>query len=212
MVQIACLHTAESNVAVFEAARVKLGWPEGALSHLVRPDLLAAAESAGELTPAVIDLTRRALCDLGETAPSVLLTCSTLGPAIPAEAPNQFRADSALADLAVKGGGRVVVICAAPSTLQATGDLFRTAATRTGAEIDIWWVDGAWDMFKAGQLDNYEDTIAAAADRARKDGVTSVALAQASMAGAADKVQVQPPPLTSPMAGLQAARKVVARP
>ena len=33
--KIACLHTAESNVAVFEAAR-----PEGvSLSHAVRPDL-----------------------------------------------------------------------------------------------------------------------------------------------------------------------------
>ena len=37
--KIACLHTADSNVAIFEAAR-----PEGVcLSHVVRPDLLAAA-------------------------------------------------------------------------------------------------------------------------------------------------------------------------
>ena len=212
MARIACLHTAESNVAVFEAARAQLGWPEGALSHHVRSDLLAAAESAGDLTGAVIDLTRRALCDLGKDAPSVLLTCSTLGPAIPAGAPHQFRTDSALAELAVKDGGRVVVICAAPSTLQTTGDLFRAAAEKTGAEIDLWWVDGAWDMFKAGQLTQYEETIAAAADRARKDGATSVALAQASMAGAAERAQVQPPPLTSPIAGLKAASKVVDRP
>lgn len=39
---VACLHTAESNVAVFEAAR-----PEAVtLSHAVRTDLLAAAERA----------------------------------------------------------------------------------------------------------------------------------------------------------------------
>ena len=212
MAQIACLHTAESNVAVFEAARTKLGWPEGSLSHHVRPDLLAEAESASALTEAVVDLTRRALWDLGETAPSVLLTCSTLGPAIPVDAPNLFRADSALADLSVKDGGRVVVICAAPSTLKATGDLFRAAAARTSAEIDLWWVDGVWDMFKAGQLDHYETTIAAAADRASKDGANIVALAQASMSGAADRVQEKPAPLTSPIAGLIAASRVVGRP
>ena len=41
--RIACLHTAESNVAAFEAA-----CPEGMrLSHAVRPDLLAAAEAGG---------------------------------------------------------------------------------------------------------------------------------------------------------------------
>ena len=45
---MACLHTAQSNVAVFEAA-----CPDGVqLSHAVRPDLLAAAE-AGGLTPAI---------------------------------------------------------------------------------------------------------------------------------------------------------------
>jgi len=208
MAQIACLHTADSNVAVFEAAREKLGWPEGALSHLVRPDLLAAAESAGALTEAVMDLTRRALCDLGKDSPTVLLTCSTLGPAIPADISSILRADGALAVEAVRDGGRVVVICAAPTTLQVTGDLFRSAASATGAEIDIWWVDGAWDMFKAGDLDQYEETIAAAADKARKDGATSVALAQASMAGAVGKVKIQPPPLTSPVAGLMAAGRI----
>lgn len=208
MARIACLHTAESNVAVFEAARVKLGWPEGVLSHHVRPDLLAAAEVAGALTDEVCDQTRKALNDLGQDAPSVLLTCSTLGPGIPADAASILRADSALAEEAVKDGGRVVVICAAPSTLQATGDLFRAAAARTGAEIDLWWVDGAWDMFKVGRLDQYEETLAAAADRARKDGATQVALAQASMAGAAGRAQVQPPPLTSPVAGLAAAGRM----
>lgn len=212
MARIACLHTAESNVAVFEDARVRLGWPEGALSHHVRPDLLAAAEAAGDLTQVVVDLTRKALCDLGKDAPSVLLTCSTLGPAVPAGAPHQFRTDSALAELAVEDGGKVVVICAAPSTLKVTGDLFRAAAARTGAQIDLWWVDGAWDMFKAGELEHYEETLAAAADRARKDGATAVALAQASMAGAAERTRQQPAPLTSPMAGLLAASRVPARP
>ncbi len=72
--RIACLHTAESNVAVFEAAR-----PDGVrLSHAVRPDLLAAAEAEG-LTAAIAAATVEALGALDGDA--VLLTCSTLGPA-----------------------------------------------------------------------------------------------------------------------------------
>ena len=40
--KIACLHTAESNAAIFEAAR-----PDGVrLSHAVRPDLLTAPAAA----------------------------------------------------------------------------------------------------------------------------------------------------------------------
>ncbi len=54
--RIACLHTAESNVAIFEAAR-----PDGvSLSHAVRPDLLAAAEADG-LTPAIAAATAEVL-------------------------------------------------------------------------------------------------------------------------------------------------------
>ena len=41
--KIACLHTAESNVAVFDAAAMALGIPTGVLHHEVRADLLAAA-------------------------------------------------------------------------------------------------------------------------------------------------------------------------
>ncbi|WP_245317799.1 hypothetical protein [Ensifer sp. 1H6] len=47
---IACLHTADSNVAVFEAAARELGLAAGVLRHAVRPDLLEAAERAGGLT------------------------------------------------------------------------------------------------------------------------------------------------------------------
>ncbi len=44
---IACLHTAESNIAVYEAAAKILGLPAGTLRHHVRADLLRAAEEAG---------------------------------------------------------------------------------------------------------------------------------------------------------------------
>ena len=209
MAQIACLHTADSNVAVFEAARAKLGWPEDVLSHHVRADLLAATEAAGALTDEISDQTRQAVAALKRDYPAVLMTCSTLGPALPTHAPFILRADGALADAAVRDGGKVVVICAAPTTLQSTGDLFRAAAAKTGALIDIWWIDGAWDMFKAGQIDRYEQTLAAAADQARGSGAQQVALAQASMAGASRRTRLHPLPLTVPESGLAAAGQIV---
>ena len=209
MAQIACLHTAASNIAVFEAAREKLGWPSGTLSHHVRADLFAEAEEAGDLTETVAEHTRKALEDLHKDFPAVLLTCSTLGPALPCNSPAILRADGALAEEAVRDGGRVAVICAAPTTLQATGNLFRNAAAKTGASIDIWWVDGAWDMFKAGEFDRYEQTIAEAADHARSSGAHQVALAQASMTPAQAKTHIQPQPLSVPIAGLAAAGRLV---
>jgi len=173
--RIACLHTAESNVAIFDAAR-----PDGVrLNHTVRPDLLAAAEADG-LTPAVAAATAEALTGLGVGADAVLLTCSTLGPA--AGAAGAIRADAALAEAAVADGGTVEVLCAAPSTLTATAELFAAAAKRTGARVTVRLVPGAWDLFHAGDHAAYAALIAREAE-ASQAGV--VALAQASMTPAA---------------------------
>ncbi len=56
--QLALLHTAASNVDVFEAASADLGLHDLTLSHHLRADLLAGG------------------------ADGVILTCSTLGPAV----------------------------------------------------------------------------------------------------------------------------------
>ncbi len=190
--RIACLHTAESNVAIFEAARPGCV----RLSHAVRPDLLAAAEAEG-LTPAIAAATAQALGALRDGADAVLLTCSTLGPAAgPAGA---LRADAALAEAATAGGGTVEVLCTAPSTLTATAELFGTAAARSGARLTVRLVPGAWDLFHAGDHAGYAERIAreAAASRAEV-----VALAQASMASAAQLTAR--PVLTVPAAALAA--------
>ena len=191
--RIACLHTAESNVAVFEAAR-----PIGvSLSHAVRPDLLAAAEDEG-LTPAIAAATAEALGALRDGADAVLLTCSTLGPAAgPAGA---LRADAALAEAAVSGGGAVEVLCTAPSTLAATAELFGAAAERSGARVTVRLVPGAWRLFHAGDHAAYAERVARDAEASRAD---VVALAQASMAPAAQLAGR--PVLTCPQVALMAA-------
>jgi hypothetical protein len=206
--RIACLHSAESNVAVFARAARSLGLPEDALTHTVRPDLLLAAEYTGGLDVESEREAAHALEELARTADAVLLTCTTLGPAATRAAPRAaapvLRADAALAEAAVRNGGRVAVLCAAETTLEPTARLFAAAARATGAEVSVRLVHGAWPMFREGNLAGYHAAIAAEAEAARAAGADVVALAQASMAGAAALARGIPP-LASPQVALAAA-------
>lgn len=207
--RIACLHTAQSNVAVFETAAAQLGIAQGTLNHEVRADLLAAAENAGGLTAEITEATRQALLALSHDADVVVLTCSTLGPSVDAmrattEVP-VLRVDGALAAAAVRSGGKVVVLCAVETTMQPTTQVFVQAAKASTATVQVQLVPGAWALFKAGDQGGYLAAIAKAAERAYTEGASVVALAQASMAGAAALVRGGGAPLASPTAGLAAA-------
>jgi len=209
--RIALLHTAESNIAVFEASHDDLGLgSDVVLRHEVRSDLLADAEEAGGLTPEITRRTREALLALHEGADAVVLTCSTLGPSVgeairDATHVPMLRVDEAFAREAVREGGKVVVLCAVETTIQSTRVLFEKAAQGTGTEVDVRLVSGAWAAFKGGQRDRYLSLVAEAADKAIREGASRVALAQASMAGAAQLTREGSPPLTSPSVGLRAA-------
>ena len=207
MIRIACLHTAASNAPLFDRALEDLGEAGVTLHHAIRPDLLATADTDGGLTPALAEQTIEALLAQAAHGDVVLLTCSTLGPAariaaLVAAVPI-LRTDAALAQIAVRGGGQVTVLCAAPGTLAVTTELFERAADQTGAEVRVELVAGAWDAFRSGDAAGYLGMIAAAAEAAWQAGATQVALAQASMAPAGRLVT--PRPLDSPTAGLAAA-------
>ena len=204
---IGCLHTAASNVAVLERAAALF---EGVLLHpAVRPELLAAAGPAG-LTPTIAAETRLALDDLAGDCDAVLLTCSSLGGVIDemTEPPvPMLRVDRALAERAVADGGRVIVLCAAPSSLEPTGVLFRQAARMTGAQVEQHLVPDAWADFLAGNLGRYHARIADAV-AAALDGTGAIVLAQVSMA---DAVAPSARVLTSPAIGLAAAVAAASR-
>jgi len=206
--RIACLHTADSNIAVFEESCRGADFAQVRLTHAVRADLLAQVEASKGLTSSIAEETAQALLALAADADAVILTCSSLGP-VAANAAGEasvpvLRVDAALAVESVKSGGRVVALCAVATTLEPTRALFEAAATATGATVDVRLVPSAWDLFKAGQKDRYLALIAEGADRAFGEGVETVALAQASMTGAAVLCR-SGTPLTSPGAGLRAA-------
>ncbi|MET0528069.1 MAG: aspartate/glutamate racemase family protein [Microvirga sp.] len=206
--RIACLHTADSNITVLEEARRNADFSAVQLLHEVRAELLAEVEQHKGLIPSIEERTIKALLDLAGKADAVLLTCSSLGPvAAKAAAMTStpiLRIDEALAREASKDGGTVVALCAVATTLEPTRALFETAARATGASIDVRFVPSAWDLFKAGQREAYLTLIAQAADQAFGEGIAHVALAQASMTGAAELCRAGRP-LTSPGVGLKAA-------
>ena len=211
--RIACLHTADSNVDVFETAYRELGLDPGValLRHEVRSDLLLDAESAGGLNAEIAKRTEAALLALCHDADVVILTCSTLGPSVASlsgQAVPVLRVDEALAERAVQDGGRVVALCAVETTLEPTRALFERAAQKSGATVEIRSCLGAWAAFRGG--DRYVALVADAADEAVRQGASRVALAQASMAGAAKLTRIGVPPLTSPAVGLQAALRASA--
>ncbi len=210
--RIACLHTAAGNAERMDAALAALGGAEAAtLAHVERSDLLRRAEAEGGLTDAIRLETEAALRALAEEADAVLLTCSTLGPAVEGVAGGAptFRVDAALAAEAPASGGRVAVLYAVETTRAPTETLFLKAAAATGATVAMRLVEGAWDAFRAGDDAAYARLVAAAADRAAAEGADVVALAQASMAGALDLATTEKPVLASPLAGLRAALAAV---
>ena len=200
---IACLHTAQSNAPLFDAAAEAL--PGGALrlAHHVRADLLRAP------TPETLAEAASLLRRLAQGADAVLLTCSTIGAAVEhvGDAPCPvLRADAALAEAACRSGGPVHVLYAAPTTRGPTEALFAAAAAKTGARLDLRFVEGGWDLFLAGDLPGYHARIAAAAQ-----GLPGrIALAQASMAPAT-ALMGETPPLTVPAIGVMAAARAAVR-
>ncbi|OLP61135.1 Asp/Glu racemase [Xaviernesmea oryzae] len=204
--KIACLHTAQSNVAVFEAAAEDLGLAAASLHHVVRADLLAAVERARVVADDVKRATVSLLLDLAEEADAVVLTCSTLG--LAAEAVREvvnvpvIRADRALAEQALVEGRHVIALCASATTLAPTSALFSEIAERRGASFEMRLVPGIWELFRAGDMMGYFRRIAEAVQDTASDGAVRVALVQASMAGAASLLDNRQRPLTSPSAAL----------
>ena len=206
LLNISCLHPAKSDIAAFEAARRALGLDDVMLKHRVRSDLAAAAEEAGGPSLAMIKHTAAELMSLARGADGLLLTAPAMGSATRAAAMLGVpivQADLALAEAAVREGGRVTALCATGAALSQVRALFETAAFATGATIEVRLVSGAADLLAAGREADYLQAIAEAADHAFEDGAATVALAHTSMAGAAGLVRTRQP-LSGPAAGLAA--------
>ena len=204
--RIACLHTATSNIDIFEQAASRLALPAGQLHHVVQSNLLEEAEKQGGITQAISNETLRIITELLEDADAVLVTCSTLG-TIADAAQCSFnkpvlRTDRALAEQALESDLSVTVLCTAPTTLQPTTDLFRQVFADTPITPDIRLIDKAWDVFRSGDSATYNRIIADAAETAYQQGAQLVVLAQTSMADAKALISRERTVLDAPTAAL----------
>ncbi|MFE7773743.1 aspartate/glutamate racemase family protein [Streptomyces sp. NPDC057445] len=205
---LALLHTSPVHVPVFDALRDR-DHPGLGLRHVVDEELLVRAVAEGPR--AVAGAVEAALAKaVAQGAHAVLCTCSTVGTVAEecagAVGVPVLRVDRPMA-AAAAAHSSVAVLAALASTVEPTVALIRQEAGERTPRVRAHVVEGAWELFEAGDQDGYLDAVAAAVDGVRDAEV--IVLAQASMAGAAARAGTAVPVLASPGPGLAAAAAAV---
>jgi Asp/Glu/hydantoin racemase len=185
------IHTSATLVPVF-AQLCKAKLPQVDTFNLVDDSLVRAIGARGSLTA---DIARRVAGYIASAesggADYVLVTCSSIGPAVEAAAPfcavPVLRVDQPMADQAVQIGRRIGVIATLPTTLNPTSDLVHRRAALAGRPVELTTrlCEGAFDALMGGNATTH-DAIVAAALRELSGRVDVILLAQASMARVVD--------------------------
>ena len=185
------VHTSATLVPVF-AQLCKTKLPNVDTFNIVDDSLVRAIGAKGSLTA---DIARRVAGYIASAeaggANLVLVTCSSIGPAVEAAAPFAgvpvLRVDQPMADQAVNIGRRVGVIATLPTTLNPTTDLVRRRAALAGKQIEVTarLCEGAFEALMAGDTATH-DTKVSAALKELSTQVDVIVLAQASMARVVD--------------------------
>ena len=212
--RIALLHTG-AVVIPMAGEFVKRELPDvTAVNYL--DDKIVADLGNPELAPTVpgrIGELARAAVDAG--AEAILLTCSSISE-LAADTAEQvgvpiLRIDEAMADEAVATGDRIAVLATLATTCGPTTRLIEERARLAGREpsIESVVIDGAFEAVASGDRATHDRLVAAAIAQAAS-GADVVVLAQASMASAADAVEVDVPVLTSLESGVKRLRSLLA--
>jgi hypothetical protein len=207
---LAFLHTAQAHVATFAALATAVD-ATLQVRHVVDETLLADARTAGRVTD---DVRRRVAARveslIQEGAIVVVCTCSTIGAAaeavsVPADVA-VMRIDRPMAERAVAEGSRILVVAALASTVASTVALLDESARRRHRTIECLELvcGGAWPYFEQGDLAGYRRAIATAIEAVR-DTYDVIVLAQASMAGVAEVLDLPCSVLSSPRTGVESA-------
>ena len=214
--KLTLIHTVGSLPPVF-ATLAGAAMPEVETTDVVDEALLAETIAAGRIPEATARrLEEHVEAAVRDGADLVMVTCSSMGPAVDALAERGLpvlRVDEALADEAIAAGSRIGVIATLATTLEPTTDLIRRRATALGrpagtVDIESRLVDGAFAALKAGDLERHDELVRAGL-RTLIPAVDVVVLAQASMARVAATLQPDEaqgrPILASPQLGVERA-------
>lgn len=214
---LAMIHTVPGLIPVLEplAQQNLPGW---ATFNMLDESLLRITIREGSLSASTM---RRLTCmvwsavDAG--ADAVIVTCSSLGPAVEAARllcpVPLFRIDEGMAIEAVGTGRRIGVLATLRTTLDPTTDLIRCTAARLGHDCVIASVlsEGAFERLSQGDAEGH-DRMVAQSLRDLAPRVDVILLAQASMARVLPSVQEAMgalPVLTSPETGMRHLRKAL---
>ena len=143
-------------------------------------------------------------------ATGILVTCSSIGPAVDAAQPFAvlpvLRVDEAMVDEAIHAGERVGVLSTLQSTLNPTSDLVRRRAAAGGLPIRVTALvcEGAFAAVTAGDTEEHDRLVRNGLLQLSKDADVII-LAQASMARIAaslSQADLGVPVLSSPRSGV----------
>jgi Asp/Glu/hydantoin racemase len=193
--------------------------PDVEVFNIVDESLLKNTIAEQKLTPT----TYRRLAGYLESAEAagadaILVTCSSIGPAVDAARPlvnvPVLRIDQAMADEAVRMGTRIGVIATLSTTLAPTAALIQASATAQGKAIELvtHLCTGAFDAVISGDTATH-DRLVTAGLKEMMDKVDLIVLAQATMARVVDTLpaaEKRVPILSSPRLGVAAAKAMMA--
>jgi Asp/Glu/hydantoin racemase len=193
--QLGLIHTVTSLVPVFFDL-VRRYLPDWDAFNIIDESLLRNTIRAGHLERATcrrLTLYVWSAADAG--ADAVMVTCSSLGPAVDAAMPlspvKLFRVDEAMADAALDIGGRIAILATLGTTLQPTHELIERRARLRGISTTVIHsvCEGAFTALQSGDRDRHDEILAAELVKVA-GSADVVVLAQASMARVLDSGRV----------------------
>lgn len=217
MTTLALIHTGTFLASIFTDLCHET-MPDVEVFNIVDESLIKNTIAANELTP---QTSRRLVQYLQSAqdagADAILVTCSSIGPAVEAAQPflniPVLRVDIPMADRAIATGSRIGVVATLPTTLQPTVELIQRRATQQGKAIEVvsTLCEGAFQAVAAGDTETH-DRLVADGIRELMGQVDVIVLAQASMARAAgtlSEAERSVPILSSPQLAVASAQGVL---
>lgn len=214
---LALLHTSPTLAPLFAGLCAK-HLPEAAIFHMCDESLIKNTIASGRLERTTM---RRLIGMVGSAfeagADAVLVTCSSIGPAVDMAAKLYdrpvLRVDAAMAEAAVAQGRRIGVAATLRTTLEPTIELVRRKAAEAGKQIEVVerLCEGAFEAVMGGDGATH-DRIVGKGLTEDLAGVDAIVLAQASMARVLEGLEpgaVKPPVFTSPELGVRSVRTVL---
>ncbi|MCS6908698.1 MAG: aspartate/glutamate racemase family protein [Anaerolineales bacterium] len=215
--RLAYIHTVAGLTSTFKALSEEL-LPGVDLFHIVDESLLQNTIRANQLTAQTMRRLLRLIVSAEEAgAEIVMVTCSSMGPAVEASRPfvsiPVLRVDEPMAQLAVQSGSTIGVAATLQTTLKPTVDLITHVAAQQGRAVRVVskLCEGAFQAVVSGDPARHDQLVAAGLQELVPQ-VEVVVLAQASMARVVESLPEEMrriPILSSPRLAVERLAQVI---